>query len=115
MERVELLTVESTWDLRPKAQMLIIYPRFHPPKDWDRRGWGERTEPVIVIRPDGSEIDATAQLNTTVASCREFVPIEERMWITIWLTDRAAEEVPDGSRILVSREVRDAILPQNVA
>ena len=115
MERVELLTVEGTWELRPKAQMLIIYPRIRAPRDWGKRGWGERTEPVIVIRPDGSEIEATAQLNTTVTSSREIVPIEERMWVTMWLTDRTAEEVPDGSRILVSREVRDAILPQNVA
>ena len=114
MERVELLTVESTLELRPKAQMLIIHPRFHPPKDWDTRGWHERTETVVVVRPDGSELDATAQINTTVASCSEFVPIEERMWVTMWLTDRTAEEVPDGSRILVSREVRDAILPNNV-
>ena len=115
MERVELLIVERTLELRPKAQMLIVYPRFHPPQDWDTRGWDKRTEPVVVIRPDGSEIEATAQINTTVTSSREFVPIEERMWVTVWLTDRTAEEVPDGSRILVSREVRDAILPENVA
>ena len=115
MERVELLTVEGTLELRPKAQMLIIYPRLRAPKDWDKRGWGERTEPVVVIRPDGSEIEATAQFKTTVASCRAFVPIEERMFVTMWLTDRTAEEVPDGSRILVLREVRDAILPENVA
>src|SRR4029453_12448842 len=115
MERVELLTVEGTWELRPKAQMLIVYPRIRAPQDWDKRGWGKRTEKVIVIRPDGSEIEATAQLNTTVTSSREIVPIEERMWVTMWLIDRTAGDVPDGSRILVSREVRDAILPQNVA
>lgn len=94
--------------------MLIIYPRFHPPQDWDKRGWDKRTEPVVVIRPDGSKIEATAQINTTMASSREVVPIEELMWITLWLTDRTSEEVPDGSRILVSHKVRDAILPQNV-
>jgi len=115
MERVELLTVERTWELRPKAQMLIVYPRIRAPQDWDKRGWGERTEKVIVIRPDGSEIEATAQLNTTATSSREIVPIEERMWVTMWLTGRTAGDVPDGSRILVSREVRDALLPQNVA
>src|SRR5947207_3200373 len=77
MERVELLTVEGTWELRPKAQMLIIYPRIRAPQDWDKRGWAERTEPVIVIRPDGSGIEATGQLNTTVSRSREVVPVEE--------------------------------------
>jgi hypothetical protein len=43
------------------------------------------------------------------------VPIEERWRVTMWLTDRSAEDVPVGSKILVSREVRDAILPENVA
>jgi hypothetical protein len=94
--------------------MLIIYPTFRAPKDWDKRGWRERTEPVLVIRPDGRELEATAQINTSVRSCSDgSIPIEERMRVTMWLTDRTAEEVPDGSKILVSREVRDAILPSD--
>jgi hypothetical protein len=116
MERVELLTVERTsWLKQSGVQMLIILPEFPTPRGWKERGWIRRTETVLVERPDGSQVEASAQINMTHRSIRGPAPIEERWRVTMWLTDRTAEEVPDGSRILVSREVRDAILPDSVA
>jgi len=116
MERFELLTVEHTfWLKNPGVQMLIIHPDFPTPKGWKERGWSKRTETVLVRRPDGSEIEASAEINMTHLNIRGPAPIEEVWRVTMWLTDRTAEEVPDGSKILVSREVRDAILPENVA
>jgi hypothetical protein len=116
MERVGLLTVERTsWLKRPEVQMLIILPDFPTPRGWKERGWIRRTETVLVVRPDGSQVEASAEINMTHRNMRGPAPIEERWRITMWLTDRTTKEVPDGSKILVSREIRDAILPDNVA
>ena len=116
MDRFELLTVERTfWLKRPGVQMLIISPDFPVPKGWEKRGWNKRSETVLVQRPDGSEIEASAEINMTHRNISGPAPIEEVWRLTLWLTDRTAEEVPEGSKILVSREVRDAILPPNVA
>src|SRR5882724_8883291 len=113
MERFELLTVERRiWLKRPGLQMLVIHPSFPLPKGWNERGWQKRSETVLVRRPDGSEIEASAEINMTHRSIRGPAPIEEIWRITMWLTDKTDEEVPDGSKILVSREVRDAILPK---
>jgi len=117
MERVALLTVESTsWLNRNTVRMLIIRPAFAVPKGWKERGWTQRTEMVSVVTPDGREIEATAQINMTHLSFRgSLVPAGAGWRITIWLIDRTPEEPPNGSKILVSQEVRDAILPHNVA
>jgi hypothetical protein len=116
IEQVELLTVEHTsWLERPGVQMLIIYPDFRIPRGWKERGWIRRTESVLVVRPNGSEIAATAMICMTHLSIRGPALVEDRWRITMWLTNRTVQEVPVGSRVLVPREVRDAILPDNVA
>jgi hypothetical protein len=71
----------------------------------------ERQEQVIVVRPDGSELTATAQINMTHLNIRDpDVPLRARWPNTVWLTDRKPEEVPVGSKILVDPAVRAAIL-----
>src|SRR4051794_12757163 len=113
MQRFELMTVEHAWLLeRPGVHMLILSPHFLMPAGWEKKGWRERNESVLVVRPDGTEIEANAQINVTHLNISGLVPLRERWPITIWLTDRNTEEVPVGSKILVSREVRDAILPK---
>ncbi len=37
------------------------------------------------------------------------VAVEERYPTTMWLTDRIPEEVPLGSKIMASHEVREAL------
>ena len=112
MDRQELLTVEHAYYIdRPGAPMLVLSPHFHMPKTWKENGWRERQEQVTVLRPDGSELPATAQINVTHLNIRDpDVPIEARWPITLWLTDRTPDEVPIGSKILVQPSVREAIL-----
>jgi len=112
MKQLQLLTVERTFFIsRPGVQMLVLAPHFTMPKNWKERGWSERREQVTVIRPDGSSLPATAQINMTHLNIRDpKVPIEARWPITVWLTDRTEDEVPVGSKIMVDPEVRAAIL-----
>jgi hypothetical protein len=115
MERAELLTVEHRfWINKPGVSMLVLSPSFHMPQDWKTNGWSERREPVVVVRPDGSEIGATAQINMTHLSIRGPLKNPRDCWrITVWLTDRTEEDVPVGSKILASPNIRDALLQKN--
>jgi len=116
MDRVCLLTVEhTTWLKRPGVQMLILRPDFSVPPGWSTQGWRERTEPVSVVRHDGRELEATAQIRMTHLNSRDPEAPLGLIWrLTLWLTDRTAAEVPEGSRIFVSHEVKNAILPASV-
>lgn len=116
MPVVELLTVTDTfWINQNGTQMLILHPNFSVPDGWSQQGWSKRTESVVVARPDGQHIQATAQISMTHLNIPDpAVPIDERWRITVWLTDRTKDEVPVGSQVLVLQEVRDAILPRNL-
>ena len=115
MTQVELMKVEHTFFIsRPGVQMLVLSPHFRMPGSWSRHGWTERQEQVTVIRPDGSSLAATAQINVTHLNIRGAdVPIEARWPITVWLRDRTEAEVPVGSKIMVDPEVRAAILGED--
>ncbi|MBN9693715.1 MAG: hypothetical protein J0M24_26015 [Verrucomicrobia bacterium] len=66
---------------------------------------------MIVVRPDKRELEAIARISVSHLNFpNPNVSIDERWRITVSLTDRTAEEVPFGSKIFVSPEVRDAIL-----
>ncbi|MDR3404341.1 MAG: hypothetical protein P4L99_17715 [Chthoniobacter sp.] len=111
MERVELLIVEHTYQIRPG--MLLISPALPVPWDNKGHGWRNRTEQVGVVRPDGRELEATAQINMTHLNIRDpNVPAQARWVVTMWLTDRTSEDVPVGSKMLVSPEVRNALFPK---
>jgi hypothetical protein len=112
MNQLELLTVEHTFFIsRPGVQMLVLAPHFIMPKSWSERGWAQRQERVTVVRPDGSSLPATAQINITHLNIRDpDVPSEARWPITVWLTDRTEDEVPVGSKIMVDPDVRAANL-----
>jgi hypothetical protein len=108
---VELFTIEGTfWINQNGVQMLILRPIFRVPPG----GWRSRTESVGIVTPDGRELSATAQISMTHLNISDpNVPIEERWPITIWLTDRTKDEVPVGSRVLVSEEIKKELLPQS--
>jgi hypothetical protein len=111
MERVELLTVKHTFELnRNSTHTLILFPEFPVPKGWKDRDWNERIETVTILRPDGTELEAAAQINTSHLDTPDPKFPESRWKITLHLTDRTKHEVPVGSRILVSPTVRNAIL-----
>ena len=108
MSRVELLTVEDCFLIEGRGT--IVIPDFSVPK-----GWKDRTETVTVTRPDGHEYEAKAQFS--MAHFRPLNPkasIDQRWRIIVLLLGGKKEEVPPGSKISVSQEIRDAILPHNV-
>jgi hypothetical protein len=115
MQHLELMTVERTLFLsRPGLQMLVLTPCLKVFMGRSAPELVQRQERVTVIRPDGSRIAATAQINTIHVNIADpHAPIEDRWPIRVWLTDRTEEDVPVGSRILVDPTVRAAILGED--
>jgi hypothetical protein len=112
MERVALITVETTFCLRsetyPERCILIVHPDLSVPPT----GWKERSETVTVVTPDGREFEATAQISLSHFNIRDPAASIDRRWrVTISFKDITSDNVPDGSQILVSRETREALLP----
>ena len=115
MKRVELLVVERTSCLgtgaNGKPTILIIRPNFAVPS----KGWKEREENVTIIRPDGKEFDATAQISLSHINFTDpNVPIEQRWRVNVWFKEKISEDVPIGSKILVSHETRDVLLAKGL-
>jgi len=119
MERVALITVERTSclrsDIHPERCVLIIHPDLSVPP----AGWKERSETVAILKPDGREFEATAQISLSHLNIkiedRHLSTIDQRWRVTISFQGMTSEAVPDGSKILVSQETRDALLPKTVA
>jgi hypothetical protein len=118
MERVALMTVQRTSCLRsdahPERSVLIVEPRLSVPPD----GWKERSETVTVLTPDGREFEATAQISLSHLNIKmehRDLTMDQRWRVTILFQGMTSDDVPDGSKILVSQETRDALLPNTVA
>lgn len=112
MKRVVLLTVEKTFclggDRHPQRSVLIVEPRLPVPAG----GWKGRTETVVVRRPDGSELEATAHISMSHLNLSDPEATSEQRWcVTLLFHGMTGDDVPDGSKILVSQETRDALLP----
>jgi hypothetical protein len=105
MEHFELLTVEERFQLTRRG--LIIIPDFSAPAG----KWTNCSETVVVIRPDGREFETTAKFTLTHFNIPDpAVPVDKRWRIVISLPYSTKEETPIGSRVFVSRDVRDALL-----
>jgi hypothetical protein len=79
-------------------------------------GWKERTETVTVLTPDGREFEAAAQISLSHCNIRDpEVSIDRRWRVTVSFQGLTTDDVPDGSKIFVSHETRDALLPKTVA
>jgi hypothetical protein len=119
MERVALVTVERTFclgsDSHPERRVLIIRPDLPVPP----AGWKERSETVAISTPDGREFEATAQISLShinfKMSERHLTTMDQRWRVTISFQGMTGDAVPDGSKILVSHETSDALLPKTVA
>ena len=109
MSRMELLTVEDCFLIEGRG--VVVIPDFPVPE-----GWKDRTETVTVTRPDGQQHEATAQFSMShFRPLDPKAPIDKRWRVVVLLLNAKKEELPAGSKISVSREVRDSILPHNVA
>jgi hypothetical protein len=119
MERVPLITVETTFclgsELPPERRMLVVHPDLSVPPT----GWKERTEAVTVLRPDGREFEAAARISLShinfKMSERHLTTVDQRWRVTVLFYGMTRDDVPDGSKILVSHETRNALLPKTSA
>ena len=114
-----MITVERTFcarsDIYPERCVLIVYPNLSVPPT----GWKARSETVAILTPDGREFEATAQISLSHLNIkmedRHLSTLDERWRVTISFQGMTSDAVPDGSKILVSHETRDALLPKTVA
>ena len=107
MSFVELMTVKDTFSLsRKSGALLALHPDFPVPPG----GWKNRAEKVLVVRPDGSKIEATAEVTLEHFLIRDpDVSTDKRWRVGLFLTHTKKEDVPLGSRILVSDGLRRAL------
>ena len=111
VERVALLTVESTSGSasadHAERRRLIIHPDLSVPP----AGWKERTETVTILTPEGREFEATATFCLSHINIKDpRVSIDQRWRVIVCLQGMTSDSVPIGSKIFVSRETRDALL-----
>ena len=112
-----MIVVEKTFclrsDLHPELCVLIVHPDLSVPPE----GWKERTETVAVLSPDGREFEATAQISLSHLNIKmehRDLSMDQRWRVTILFQGMTSDDVPDGSKILVSQETRDALLPRTM-
>lgn len=110
MERVELLTVEECFQL---SQMgLVLVPDFSVP----RGNWKNFSDTVVLARPDGHEFEVFAQFNMSHFNIRDpNASVDKRWRVVVSLPELKKVDVPIGSKILVSSEVKEAVLIGNAA
>lgn len=106
-----MITVERTFCLRggreSNAPLLIIHPDFSVPVG----GWKELTETVAVQRPDGRKFEAAAQISLSHFNISDPDASMDRRWrVTVLFPGKTSEDIPIGSKILVSQELRNALL-----
>jgi hypothetical protein len=73
---------------------------------------------VLIVRPDGQQVSATAHLGLSyphLYTRNPDVSSDKQLRVTVCFSDLAKEDVPAGSKILISKEVRDAILQSHAA
>jgi len=119
MPLVELFTVEDAILLGGKKgpSMLMLWPTFPKPQGW--RHSVHTPEPVLIIRPDGQQTHATAHIGLSYpqqySSRKQVVSVDTDLRITVWFSDLSEQDVPVGSKIMSSQELRDAIVSNRTA
>lgn len=105
MGRVELLTVEDSFQIEGFG--LVLRPDFSVPNG----RWAERMDSVLVVRPDGEKLETTARFGLSHLYISDpTVSIERRWRVVLSFPHLTKDQVPIGSRILVSQRMRHAIL-----
>ena len=105
MNPIELLTVEGSFQITGRG--LVVRPDFAVPN-----GWKNRSETVVVVRPDGQQQEATGEFSLShFKPLDSKVSVDKRWRVVLMLKDYKSNELPIGSKILVSHETRDALVP----
>lgn len=104
MNLVELLTVEDRFQLIHKG--LIVVPCLPVPKG----DWSNFEASGSLLKPDGP--DETVLLRFTVSHFNiadPRIPVEQCWQVAVSLPELQKDDVPVGSRLLVSEDVRDRL------
>ena len=105
---IALLTVKERFQLSGPG--LTIVPDFPLPEGF----WENCLEKVLVLKPEGETFEALAHFNATHFNVKDInIPIEKRWRVVVSLPETEKENVPIGSKILVSIEIRNAICGNN--
>jgi hypothetical protein len=110
MKRVELLTIADRFQISGVG--VFLRPDFSAPSG----RWSARTETVRIVKPDGQDFETSARFELSHFNISDpTVSIDLRWRVTIMLPDTSSEDVPVGSKLFVSQEIRDELLPRAVA
>jgi hypothetical protein len=104
MDQAELLVVSDSFQV--SGQGLVVVPDFASTAS----EWRGGSENATIERPDGSSL--VSRLNLYIAHFNipdPAVPLENRWRIVPTFPDLGKDDVPVGSRVLVSKAVADAI------
>jgi translation elongation factor EF-Tu-like GTPase len=104
MNHVELLTVQDCFLIEGRG--VVVTPDFPV-----HHGWKDRTDTVLVVKPDGQQHQASIRFS--MSHFRMLDPKASGWRVVALLLKGKKEDLPEGSKILVSQEVRDAILAHN--
>jgi hypothetical protein len=108
MSVVELLTVEDCFEIGDLG--VVLCPDLSVPNG----RWKARTDKVTVVRPDGQQFETTAEFNLSHLNISDpSVSIDRRWRVILSLPGRTKGELPVGTKVLVSQEMRDALFPKN--
>ncbi|HSY19324.1 MAG TPA: hypothetical protein VK815_13355 [Candidatus Acidoferrales bacterium] len=109
MTHVELLTVTDRFQI---GGAVFLLPDFSVPGG----RWSARTELVRIVTPDGQDFETPATFNLSHFNISDpTVSIDRRWRVTIMLPDKLSADVPVGSKLFASHEIRDELLPKPVA
>ena len=105
MKRFELMTVRDRFHIPGVG--VVSRPDFSVPNGH----WVARTESVLVLKPDSQNVEAIANFNLSHFNISDpKVSIDQRWRVTIIFQTLVSEDIPVGSKIFVSQEIKDALL-----
>lgn len=106
MGRVALTTIEDMFQIEGCG--VVIAPDFPVPSG----GWKELSSKVGIATPDGGELDVLARFQMEHICISDPKVRMERggWWIVCILPDVRKEQIPVGSKLMVSAELRDRLL-----
>jgi len=106
MSAVELLTVEDTFQIGELG--IFLRPDFSVPNG----RWTTRKDTVTVVTPDGQTFTTHAELNLSHINISDpNVSIDRRWRVTLSLPGCTKADVPLGSKLLVSENLKHALFP----
>jgi hypothetical protein len=100
----ELLTVTDHFQLERIG--LVVVPDFVPPARWEAR-----LEPVVIVTPDGQSREVTARLAVWHFNVPDPARADGRWRLVVSFPTAEKEQVPIGSKVMVSQRLKAAIAP----